>query len=197
MENHRDRLGAAQSHISDRLGDVWWAFMLRGSLAALLGILALFWPTGSISMLLRILGAFLILDGAMVLFSFQSAGERETAVAQGVITAIIGASLLLIPNASIRMVFVLLGLWALVIGLGQLWTARKMDTQDSERGTAISFGIMTSITGIVFLLWPGTGVVAVAWIIAIAAFVVAAVLIWVALRLKRVKERVDSTQSRN
>jgi uncharacterized membrane protein HdeD (DUF308 family) len=191
LEDSHNRLGVAQAHVSDKLGDVWWAFMLRGALAALLGIIALFWPTGSISLLLRIVGAFLIFDGVMVLFSFRSAGERETAFVQGVLTAAIGALVLIMPDTSIRMVFVLLGLWALVVGIGQLWTARKMDAQDSERGTAISLGAITSIAGVVFLLWPGTGVVAVAWIVAIAAFAIAAVLIWVAFRLKRVKERVD------
>ena len=104
---------------------------------------------GSISLLLRIVGAFLIFDGVMVLFSFRSAGERETAFVQGVLTAAIGALLLIMPDTSIRMVFVLLGLWALVVGIGQLWTARKMDAQDSERGTAISLGALTSIAGVV------------------------------------------------
>jgi len=62
------------------------------------------------------------------------------------------------------MVFVLLGLWVLVIVAGQLWTARKMDSQDSVRLSSISLGVITSVAGFSFLLWLGTGIVAGAWI---------------------------------
>jgi uncharacterized membrane protein HdeD (DUF308 family) len=41
------------------------------------------------------------------------------------------------------------------------------------------------------LIWPGTGVVAISWIIALAALMLAALLIFLALRLKRLKQRVD------
>jgi uncharacterized membrane protein HdeD (DUF308 family) len=50
---------------------------------------------------------------------------------------------------------------------------------------------MVTVVGLVLLIWPGTGVVAISWIIALAALLFAALLIFVALRLKRLKKRVD------
>ena len=41
------------------------------------------------------------------------------------------------------------------------------------------------------LIWPGTGVVAISWIIALVALLFAALLIFLALRLRRFKKRVD------
>ncbi len=185
------RLQDAKSLVSDRLGDVWWAFMLRGLLALLLGCLALFWPTTSISWLLRIAGLFLIIDGLAVVFSFRQLDMGRSGTAQGVITLVLGVILLLLPETSIRLAFVLLGIWALISGAGYLWNGWSMDSDDPERGTALTLGGLGAIAGLVLLFWPGTGVVAIGWLIAIAAFIVAAVLISVALRLKNVKRRVD------
>jgi hypothetical protein len=42
------------------------------------------------------------------------------------------------------------------------------------------------------MIWPGTGVVAISGIIALAALMLAALLIFLALRFKRFKKRVDN-----
>jgi len=44
---------------------IWWVFMLRGVLAAVLGVVALFWPTLTIKILVLFVGAYLIADGVM------------------------------------------------------------------------------------------------------------------------------------
>lgn len=197
-DNHNDpddirhqRLEAAQDRLSSKLGNIWWAFMLRGCLAALLGLIALFLPSGSVAMLLRIVGIFLIIDAVAVLFSFRTVGEREVGMAQGVLTGLAGLVLLIMPSASIRTVLVILGIWALVTGVGNLWAARKMDRADAERGSVMGVGIFATIIGFVLVFWPGSGVVAIGWVIAILAFLIAALLIWVALRLKGVQQRIN------
>ena len=157
----------------------------------LLGCLALFWPTTSIAWLLRIAGLFLILDGLAIVFSFRQVGARQSGMAQGAVTLLIGAILLFLPEGSIRLAFVLLGIWALLTGAGYLWTGWSMPQGDPERGSALTVGGIGAVAGLVLLLWPGTGVVAIGWLISIAAFIVAAVLIMIALRLKRVKEQMD------
>jgi uncharacterized membrane protein HdeD (DUF308 family) len=187
----RERLEIVQERLSAKLGNIWWAFMLRGCLAALLGLIALLLPSGSVAMLLRIAGVFLIIDAATVLFSFRQAGEREVGMAQGVLTGLAGLVLLFMPSASIQTVMVILGIWALLTGVGNLWAARKMDRADAERSSVMGVGIFATIIGLVLVFWPGSGVVAIGWVIAILAFAIAALLIWVALRLKGVQQRIN------
>jgi hypothetical protein len=49
MNEQREQLrsitAGVRSRVSGKLGDIWWAFMLRGVFAGLLGICALIWPT--------------------------------------------------------------------------------------------------------------------------------------------------------
>ena len=54
-----------------------------------------------------------------------------------------------------------------------------------------TMGGAVAVVGLILLIWPGTGVVAISWIIALAALTLAALLIFLALRLKRLKKRVD------
>ncbi|WP_231701116.1 hypothetical protein [Aliiruegeria sabulilitoris] len=64
----------ARELLSDRLAGLWWTFVLRGILAGVVGIAALFWPTGSISLLLQLVGVLLLLDSALTLFGFGRKG---------------------------------------------------------------------------------------------------------------------------
>jgi uncharacterized membrane protein HdeD (DUF308 family) len=53
-------------------------------------------------------------------------------------------------------------------------------------------GWLVAAVGLLLIVWPGTGVVAIGWLIAIAALVVGGLLIFVARRLKRLKERLEA-----
>ena len=115
-----DRLDAREA-LSNRLASVWWTFFVRGLLAAVVGVAALFWPTGSISLLLQLVGVVLIVDGGLTLFGL---GRRGAAGGVGIGAIIIGLVLLIWPEGTARFAFVLLGAFALLIGIGSLLTWR-------------------------------------------------------------------------
>jgi uncharacterized membrane protein HdeD (DUF308 family) len=52
-------------------------------------------------------------------------------------------------------------------------------------------GWLAVVLGLILILWPGTGVVNIAWLIAIVALLLGSALIWLALRLKRLRARVE------
>jgi uncharacterized membrane protein HdeD (DUF308 family) len=56
---------------------------------------------------------------------------------------------------------------------------------------------VVTVVGLVLLIWPGTGVVVISWIIALAALLFAALLIFLALRFQRLKKRVDELVPRS
>ncbi|MCU4654813.1 DUF308 domain-containing protein [Roseibacterium sp. SDUM158016] len=175
-----DRLEVREA-ISDRLGKLWWAFLLRGVLAAALGIAALFWPTGSIALLLQLVGILLILDGGLTLFGF---GRRGPAGGLGIGAIVIGLVLLIWPEGTARFAFFLLGAFAVATGLGSLSTWRRMPEWDPERGTARNAGLVALLVGLILIFWPGSGLVALSWAIAFVALAAAAVMFWLAARFR-------------
>jgi len=185
----REIAAKAQTVVGDKMGDLWWVFFVRGVLALALGIAALFWPTESISLLLRIAGLVLVLDGAMTFFGMRRQAGQGAASASGIGSALIGAVLLLLPSISAKLVFVLLGLWAISIGVGYLMTWWQMPDDDPERMSARNVGTVALLTGIVLVLWPGSGLVGLGWLIAIVALLVSALMFFLASRFKRLGER--------
>lgn len=168
-----------------KMGDLWWVFFVRGVLALALGLAALFWPTSSISLLLRIAGLVLVLDGAMTFFGMRRQPGQEGASASGIGSAVIGAALLLLPSLSAKLVFVLLGVWALFTGAGHLMTWWQMPKNDPERETSRNVSAMVLLIGIVLVFWPGSGLVGLGWIIAIVALLISALMFFLASRFKK------------
>jgi uncharacterized membrane protein HdeD (DUF308 family) len=99
------------------------------------------------------------------------------------------------PGRSARILLMVFGGWALFTGASHILAARRTNVEDTDRGLLTTMGGAVAVVGLVLLIWPGTGVVAISWIIALAALLFAALLIFLALRLKRVKKRVDKLAS--
>jgi uncharacterized membrane protein HdeD (DUF308 family) len=51
-------------------------------------------------------------------------------------------------------------------------------------------GAVLAVIGLILVVWPNTGVVAITWLIAIVALVIGCVLIFVATRLRRIANRL-------
>jgi len=199
MDEREERVRAAaaqvRSAVSGKLGDVWWAFLLRGVFAGLLGIFALFWPTASFTILTRVVGLYCLADGLSGLMG-ASRVDRGAYIPQIVVSLVVGGVLLFWPATSVRTLLMVFGAWALFTGVSQIVAARRANIDDNNRGVMTTIGTTVAVIGLVLLIWPGTGVVAISWFIALAALLFAALLIFLALRLKRLKGRIDNLAPR-
>ena len=79
----RSLAAGMQSLVSAKLGDIWWAFMLRGVFAGVLGIFALIWPTLTFTILTRMIGLYCLADGLPGLVGALRASDRGTYLAAG------------------------------------------------------------------------------------------------------------------
>jgi len=181
--------------VSSKLGDIWWAFMLRGVFAGVLGICALIWPTLSFTILTRLVGLYLVADGLPGLLGALRASASGTYLLQAIVSLAAGGVLLFLPSASARALLTVFGGWALFTGVSHTLAARRAKVEDTDRGPMTTMGGAVTVVGLVLLIWPGTGVVAISWIIALAALLFAALLIFLALHLKGLKKRVDNLAS--
>ena len=172
-------------------GQIWWVFMLRGVLAAALGISALIWPTLTLEILVLFVGAYLIADGVMgLVVSFRRPGA-SCGLLQPVVSAVVGLVLVFWPSQSARTLFMVLGAGALFIGISYLVTARQYGVAGMDRRLMATVGIVAAALGVILLVWPGAAVVTVSWIIAAAALLMAVGFIFLGVRFKRLKARVE------
>jgi uncharacterized membrane protein HdeD (DUF308 family) len=66
-----------------------------------------------------------------------------------------------------------------------------------DRQLMTTVGIIAGVLGVILLIWPGAAVVTVSWIIAVAALLLAAVLIFMGVRFKQLKARVEAISPRD
>lgn len=170
---------------------VWWIFMLRGVLAALLGICALFWPTLTLKILVLFVGAYLIADGVMTLVVAVRRRASRGRLFQPLVSLGVGLVLVFWPTASARTLFMVLGAAALFMGISYVISARRFGVDAMDRQLMTTAGVLASIVGVVLLVWPGAALVTVSWIIAAAALILAAVLIFLGLRFRELQARVE------
>lgn len=193
-EIRRERVQAVvagvRARVSDKLASIWWAFLLRGIFAIALGIFAFFRPGLSLGALVLAVGLYCVADGAAGLVGALRHPELREHVAQALINLCIGAVLVFWPGATLRTLLVLLGAAALIAGIGQILTARRLPTDDSERSAIMAIGVAVAVVGLVLTFWPDSGVVVISWVIGIAAILIGALLIYLGSRLKRLEARI-------
>ena len=178
--------------VSNKLGSLWWAFLLRGVFAIALGIFALFWPSQSLSVLVFAVGLYCVADGATGLVGALRFPELREHLVQALLVLGIGTVLVFWPAATLRTLLVLLGAAALIAGIGQILTARRLPTDDPERGAIMTIGITAALVGLVLAFWPGSGIAVISWVIGIAVILIGALLIYLGSRFKRLETRIGT-----
>ncbi|TXS92907.1 hypothetical protein FV139_13170 [Parahaliea maris] len=193
-DDREEQLEAAaeklQAGVAGRLGDVWWYLLLRGSLAVLLGIFAIFWPEQNVRLLLLAVGIYCLADGAITLVVAARYSKLQEQLGEALVVLAIGVVLVLWPDATLRTLLMMIGAAIFFVGLGQVLTARKLAADDPAKEAGKRVGLVTAIVGLILAVWPGTGVAVISWVIGIAALLIGGLLIFLGSRFKRLQCRV-------
>lgn len=109
---------------------------------------------------------------------------------QPALSVVIGLLVVLWPSQSARTLFMVLGAGALFIGISYVIAARQYAVDAMGRRLMTTGGIIAGVLGVILIVWPGAAVVTVSWIIAAAALLMAAVMIFLGVRLRQLRARV-------
>src|SRR5919112_2093239 len=99
----------------------WWALALRGLVAILFGLAALFWPGLILAVLIVLFGAFALVDGVLaVIAAFGSSGRgarRGLLLIEGVVGILFGLVALLWPDLTALALLYIIAFWAILGGI--------------------------------------------------------------------------------
>lgn len=166
-------------------GQIWWVYVLRGLLAATLGIFALLWPTLIVEILVLFVGAYLIVDGVMSVVIALRRAALAGRLLQPLVSVALGLLLVLWPGESARTLIVVMGAAALFIGISYVVTARRFGVDAMDRQLMTVGGVIGSVLGVILMIWPGAAAVMFSWMIAAAALLMAAALIFLGVRFRQ------------
>ena len=195
-EKAKKAAAGVKRRIDSKLGDIWWAILLRGLLAIALGLCAFLWPQKTLGILIKLLGAYFLADGVIGAVGAFRSSDKAAPLMQTVVSLAIGLALLVWTGVTAKIFLVLVGVWLLLQGIGLYLSSRNVDPNEGERSLMGVIGIVMALIGLVFVFWTNTGEVAIAWLIGIAALLVGGLFVYLATRIKRLQSRIGDIGQR-
>lgn len=187
---------AEASTISGLAKHNWGWFMLRGVLALILGVVAVYRPFSAVFAFTLVFAAYCFVDGiASVMTGIRGARAGKSwgaLVFRGVTGILIGVIFVLLPMVATAtyafLSILMLAIWSVVTGLFEIMAAVRLRKEiEGEWLLGLSGAISLLLgVGIVALVLPSPAatMLSAAWLIAIYAFIVGVALIAQAFRLK-------------
>ncbi|MCR9294724.1 MAG: DUF308 domain-containing protein [bacterium] len=185
----------AKKQVESKLGKIWWAILLRGILAIALAACAFIWPDKTISILVKLLGAYFLIDGIVGAIAAYRGKGGITQLTPAVVSLALGLVLLLWTGVSAKLFLILVGVWLIVQGVGLFIDAWKTRSGAPERGLTMWIAVAVVIIGLVFVFWTDTGLVSISWLIGLGAAILGCLLIFLATRIRTLRQHVQNLGS--
>lgn len=166
----------------------WWTLVLRGAVAVLLGLVALGWPQITLRVLVILLGAYLLVDGAFGAVGAVRQRSRHRRwwvwLLEGVAGIVAGLFALVWPQITALAVIYLFAAWAVVTGILEIVAAVNLRREISGEWLLVLAGAVSILFGAIAVVRPFAGLVALVWVIAIYAIAFGILFIMLGLRLR-------------
>ncbi len=158
----------------------WWEKVVIGIIGIIFGIIAFAWPDITLEVIIYMFGFFALVIGILSLISGIAGAELGNArwifVLQGILGIIIGIMALAWPGITYLFFAYLIGFWAIMFGVFEIVGAFAapedvMVQQNMSKGLLIISGIISLLFGFLIVAFPGSGILAILWIIAAYAII--------------------------
>ena len=193
MQTFTTRLKGDPADMLGRVGRHWGWVLFFGVITLVLGILALAWPGHTLIAIAVVFGVQLVVMGvfrfvASFAFPDLSSGTRVLYALLGVLSLIIGLYALRHVLITIVALALLLGIFWVVNGTTELFTAISQ-RELPNRGWNIFSGILGIIAGFILLVYPAISVLTLAIVVSIWLIVYGMMLISVASQMRSLAPR--------
>jgi uncharacterized membrane protein HdeD (DUF308 family) len=170
----------------------WWVLALRGVLSIIFGILIIVWPAS----LILLAGVYFLVDGIVeIIMAVQHRATNPHwlwSVVEGIVSILAAIGTFRWPDLTALVILFVIAFYAIMTGVVQLiaaWQLRKEIEGEIWLGLS---GLLSVIAGILLILFPGTGVLAVLGIISAYAILFGVVMIILGFRLRNMSPTSSS-----
>ncbi len=153
----------------------WWILALRGVFAIILGLIALFFPGIALRAFIIVFGVYAIIDGiAAVVIAIQERGSLSRwgwVLFEGIIGILAGIVAFVYPGLTALVLLYIIAFWAIVTGIMEIVAAfaiRGFAAREWALGIA---GILSILFGILLIIRPGAGILAILWLVGIYSII--------------------------
>jgi len=173
----------------------WATLAANGAIAIIFGVLAIFVPGPTLITMVVYFGVIILLLGiAMlvgVILNIRNGLGFGTDLVEAIVLIVIGILLTFYTQQSLKIFVIIIGSWAVIIGLLQLFIAFKVTADLNGKNTLLINGGLSLIFGIVLFFNPFQAAVFVLVLTGILAIVVGVILIIIAMKMKSFLRQMD------
>jgi uncharacterized membrane protein HdeD (DUF308 family) len=171
----------------------WWALALRGLLAVLFGILTFIIPGLTLFYLVLLFGAYAILEGIFnVVSAMRAPRQHWPLLLEGIVGIIAGTLTFVWPGITALALLYLIAFWAIFTGVLEIAAGIRLRKHIENEWLLILMGVLSVGFGLLLLVFPGAGALAIVLWIGAYAVVFGIALIALAFRLRSLARGVDA-----
>jgi len=137
----------------------WWFLALNGLIAVFFGVLLAFFPQKVIETIVSLIGIGLLIVGAIQLIAGIYNIKKDKAagmiLTESILFLAMGLALLIISiETAMKIIFILFGIWAIIIGIIQLVIIVNVKSPLSNKNLLLFNSLLTIIVGIIMFFKP-------------------------------------------
>jgi uncharacterized membrane protein HdeD (DUF308 family) len=166
----------------------WWLLALRGVAAVAFGVLAFVWPGITLLTLVFLFGAYALVNGILSLVAAFKApkgtANKGSSIFLGLLSIAAGLFTFLIPGITALGLVILIAAWAIANGVTEIVAAIKLRKVITNEWLLVLAGVASIVFGILLLLQPGVGALALIWWIGAWAIFMGVLLMILAFKIR-------------
>lgn len=171
----------------------WWVFLVRGLIAILFGLMAFAWPGLTLVTLVFLFGVWALVSGAFAIVGAFGARKVHRDWWVILLTGLLGVAVGLLtfwrPGITAISLLWYIAFWAIFTGIVEIVTALRLRKEIKGEGWILLAGIASVIFGILLIVYPGSGALALITLIAAYAIVFGVILVIASFKLKKLQPR--------
>jgi uncharacterized membrane protein HdeD (DUF308 family) len=176
----------------------WWFLSVNGIIAMLIGIILELYTKDSITEFIKYFGIFVLAAGVLLLITALIKLKKDKGVMllmiQSVTSIGLGIFLLLSMDNSVRIFQILLGVWAVVLGIMQLVILVNVRQNLTNKNVFLFNGLMTITFGVVMFFYPLDFPEFIIKILGGFAILLGIILIYLSVILRKIAHVVETDQ---
>ncbi|HEV7861469.1 MAG TPA: HdeD family acid-resistance protein [Acidimicrobiia bacterium] len=173
------------------IGD-WRNLAVRGVAAVMFGLLTLLWPGLTLTALVLLFGAFVLLNGVAILTATlrgepETRGERGWLILEGVVSVVAGLLTFAWPHITALVLLYLIAVWAAGTGALELAIAVRLRQTLQHEWLLAAAGVLSLLFAALLVISPGAGALAITWLIGWYSLVAGALVLALAVRVRKLE----------
>jgi uncharacterized membrane protein HdeD (DUF308 family) len=166
----------------------WWLLALRGLVAVMFGVLAFIWPGITLLSLVFLFGVYALVNGVLSLVTAFKApkgtANKGTLIVLGFLSIVAGLLTFFLPGITALGLVILIAAWAIASGVTEIIAAIKLRKVITNEWLLALAGVLSIAFGILLVLQPAIGALALIWWIGAWAIVMGVLLMILAFKIR-------------